>query len=210
MRRAVIRHLTTEPRPPKPIDVSADNIPPLPVALLLIDLQPKFLEVIPGGEAAARRAEFAARAAPLFGMPVAITVQVPEKLGPTAPALIEAAPEAPVFEKSAFSALGAEGLLRWLRDRGVQHVLVAGIETTVCVYQTAVQAMAESLDVTILTDAVAERRGGDREPALATLRQAGAHILPSETVFYSLLGDAAHPRFREYTKLVKAYSSDRI
>ncbi|MGE9295414.1 MAG: isochorismatase family protein [Puniceicoccales bacterium] len=185
--------------------MSDETVLPLPVALLLVDLQPAFLDAIPGGVDALRRAEFAARVAPLLGISVAITEQVPEKLGTTAPSLLEAAPGAPVFAKTAFSALGAEGILDWLRERNVQHILIAGVESTICVYQTAVQAMAESLDVTILTDAVAERRNGDREPALATLRNAGAHILPSETIFYSLLGDATHPQFREFTKLVKAF-----
>jgi len=185
--------------------VSIEKIPPLPVALLLIDLQSSFLPAIPEGMAVLRRAEFAARSAPLLGIPVAITEQVPEKLGPTAAAITDAVPEAPVFEKTAFSALNAPNLLTWLRDRNVQHILLAGIETTVCIYQTAVQAMAESLDVTLLTDAVSERRTEDREPALATLRSAGAHILPSETVFYSLLGDAGHPHFREFTRLVKGF-----
>lgn len=160
---------------------------------------------MPTGHRAARRAEFAAHASQLLGISVAITEQAPDKLGGTMPALREAAPEAPVFPKTAFSALAAEGLIPWLRDRNVQHLLLTGLESTVCIYQSAVQAMAEQFDVTLLSDAITQRRDDDRLDAFATLRNAGAHILPAETVLYSLFGDASHPRFREFTKLVKAY-----
>ncbi|MEO0796974.1 MAG: isochorismatase family protein [Verrucomicrobiota bacterium] len=185
--------------------MNAQSAPPLPLALLLVDLQPSFLQVIPEGQSILRRAQFAAETAKILGISVAITEQVPEKLGPTANELTESAPEAPVFSKTAFSALGADGLIQWLKDRNVQHLLIAGIETPVCIYQTAVQAMAESFDVTLLTDAIGERRIGDRDPAMNTLRHAGAHMLPSETVFYSILGDAQHPQFKAYTQLVKQF-----
>ncbi|WP_309396604.1 isochorismatase family protein [Cerasicoccus maritimus] len=179
-------------------------MPQLPVALLLVDWQSVFLKVMPDGPAAAKRAILAAGAAQLLNMPIAITEHVPEKLGATMPEVRAAAPEATVFGKTAFSALGAEGIIPWLKERNVQHLLLTGLETPICIYQTAVQAMAEQFDVTLLADAVVQRRNDDRAAALDTLRQAGAHILPVETVFYSLFGDSTHPRFREFTQLVKA------
>jgi hypothetical protein len=57
----------------------------------------------------------------------------------------------------------------------------------------------------VLSDAVGARRSEDAATCLAALRQAGAHVLPSETVFYSLLRDATHPFFKNYTKLVKSH-----
>lgn len=160
---------------------------------------------MPTGSEAARRAQLAARAAQLLGIPVAITEHVPSKLGDTLPTVREAAPEAQIFTKTAFSALAADGILDWLRERNVQHLLLTGLESSICIYQSAVQAMAEQFDVTLLSDAVTQRRDADRLDAFATLRNAGAHILPVETVFYSLFGDSAHPRFREFTQLVKEY-----
>jgi len=180
--------------------------PPLPVALLLVDWQAAFTDHMPTGAHAARRAELAAGAAQLLNMPVAITEHVPDKLGETMPSIRAAAPEAPVFAKTAFSALGAEGLIPWLRERNAQHLLLTGLESSICIYQTAVQAMAEEFDVTLLSDAITQRRDQDRLDAFATLRNAGAHILPVETVFYSLFSDSVHPQFRAFTKLVKAYN----
>ncbi|MBK1858724.1 isochorismatase family protein [Cerasicoccus arenae] len=182
-----------------------NSLPPLPVALLLVDWQFAFTSVMPNGAAAVRRAILAARAAQLLGLPIAITEHVPHKLGTTLPEIREAAPNAPVFNKTAFSGVAADGLIEWLRERNVQHVLLTGLESPICIYQTAVQAMAEGFDVTLLADAVVERRAADRVHAFDTLCRAGAHILPVETVFYSLFSDSIHPQFREFTQLVKTF-----
>ena len=174
--------------------------------LLCIDLQPVFLDAIPDGRRALGRCLFAVKAATGLGLPVAFTEQVPDRLGPTDPELRAAAPGAPSWGKHAFSALGDEriraNLLQAIR---VQHLLLCGIETSVCVYQTAIAALREDVAVTILSDAVAARRPDDARVCLAALAQMGAHVLPAETVFYSLLQDARHPFFREFTRLVKTH-----
>ncbi len=173
-------------------------------ALLVVDVQPSFLRAMPGGEACLRRCRLAVGAARLLGLPVFFTEQVPAKLGPTHPELLLAAGEgAQVFGKTAFSALGAPGLTEALRAAGVAHVLLAGLEGPVCVHQTAVAALRADFGVTLLADAIAERRPDDGAACLAALRHAGATVLPVETVFYALLGDAADPRFRAFTDLVK-------
>ena len=61
----------------------------------------------------------------------------------------------------------------------------------------------EGMGVTILSDAVEARRPEDACTCLEALRAAGAHILPTETVFYAMVGDATHPQFRAFTELVK-------
>ena len=173
-------------------------------ALLLIDLQPPFLGAVAAGPAVLARARLAARAAALLGLPVYATEQVPEKLGATDASLLAAAgDDARVFPKSAFSSLAAPGLLDRIRDQGVDHLLLAGVEGPICVHQTAVQALAEGLGVTLLCDAVGARRPADQDACLAALARAGAHVLPVETVFYALLGGAGHPAFRDFTRLVK-------
>jgi len=64
-------------------------------------------------------------------------------------------------------------------------------------------ALREGMGVTILSDAVEARRPEDAVTCLEALRAAGAHILPTETVFYAMVGDATHPQFRAFTELVK-------
>ncbi|PXA03248.1 isochorismatase [Coraliomargarita sinensis] len=175
------------------------------LGLLCIDLQDTFLKAIPEQEALIHRCRFAIEAAKLLGVSVAATEQRPEKLGATSAALTGSFPEdTPVFDKAAFSALEAEGLDRWIESNQIDHLLLMGIEVPICIYQTAVQAMGEDLGVTLLSDCVSQRRPEDREAVFQQLLAMEAHILPSETIFYSLLGSADHPLFRDYTKLVKA------
>jgi nicotinamidase-related amidase len=177
----------------------------MPAALLVIDVQPPFLAAVAEGDAVRARCRLAVAAARLLGVPVLLTEQAPGKLGATDPSVLAAAGEAPpTFPKEAFSALRAPGLAEALRDLRADHLLLAGVEGPVCVHQTAVQALAEDLGVTLLGDAIGARRPGDQAMAFESLRRAGAHVLPVETVFYSMLGGSDHPRFREFTALVKA------
>lgn len=180
---------------------------PAGVLLLCIDMQPVFVRALADGARVQRRCEFAVTAAHGLGLPVVFTEQVPQKLGGTAPELLALAPGAAVFGKNAFSALADDGIRdALLRDRGVEHLLLCGTETPVCVYQTVVAALADKLQVTVLGDAVGARRPDDATACLAALTRAGAHVLPSETVFYALLHDVKHPFFKAYTQLVKAHA----
>jgi nicotinamidase-related amidase len=175
------------------------------LGLLLVDLQDCFLQAIPDRESILARTSFVLKAARLLDIPVVVTEQLPEKLGPTTESLRQAwAPNTPVFAKSGFSAFAAEGLDRWIESNQIDHLLLAGIESSICIYQTAVQALSDDLGVTLLADCIGQRRPQDREPVLRQLLAMDAHVLPSETIFYSLLGSAEHPAFREFTALVKA------
>jgi nicotinamidase-related amidase len=186
---------------------------PLPddMFLLCVDMQPAFIQAIAGGEVVRRRCEFAVAAAVGLGVPIAFTEQVPHKLGNTAPELLDLAPQAPVWSKQTFSALADEGIRdSIMRQRDVQHVLLCGIETPICIYQTAIAALAEGMQVTVLSDAVGARREHDAQACVDALVRSGAHVLPSETVFYALLRDVGHPFFRAYTQLVKSYTSTAV
>jgi nicotinamidase-related amidase len=174
--------------------------------LLCVDLQPNFLKAIPNAVALTRRCSFAIQAAMGMRVPVLFSEQVPKKLGGTEVELLRLAPEASVFGKTTFSALADPAIQAAVKDRGVEHLLLCGIETSVCVHQTAVEALASGLDVTVLSDCVGARRSDDAIVCLEALRRAGAYVLPAETVFYSLLHDTSHPFFKNYTQLVKAHA----
>ena len=177
-----------------------------PALLLCIDLQPAFLQAVPGSAALLRRCAFAVEAARGLELPVLFTEQVPAKLGPTAPELLALVDAPPVLAKDEFSALANEPVRAAVRARAVPQLYLAGIETPVCVFQTARDALAAGLQVTVLTDCVGARRADDAAAALSQLARLGAQLLPAETVGYSLLRSARHPFFRAYTQLVKKYS----
>jgi len=173
------------------------------LGLAVVDIQGKLASLIEERQPFLRRAELALALARLIDIPVVFTEQVPEKLGPTVATLRPQKGEV-VLSKTSFSTAGAAGWSEWIAERDISHLLVAGIETTVCVYQTVVQALRSDLDVTILTDAVGARRPDDAAVCLRALEGAGAHLLPVETVFFSILGDAEDDRFREFSRLIKA------
>lgn len=177
------------------------------LGLLLIDFQDPFLNTIPDSERLLKRTSFAVEAASLLGCSLAVTEQLPEKLGGTTAALKKVLPEnTPIFDKSTFSAMEADGLARWIESNQIDHLLLIGIETSICIYQTAIQTLGDNIGVTLLSDCISERRPEDREPVLKQLLSNDAHVLPSETIFYSLIGSAEHPQFREFTKIVKRYA----
>jgi len=177
-----------------------------PTALLILDLQEAFLKIIEDRKALVRRCCFAAEAATLLDWPVIVTEQEPEKLGPVVPALGAVTSGVEPIAKSAFSALKEPAVKGRLRELGVKHVLVAGLETHICVYQTVVDALRNGLGVTLLTDCISCRRPEDASAVIRFLSAADScHLLPSETVFYSTLETAEAPAFRAYTKLVKEY-----
>lgn len=173
--------------------------------LLCIDLQPVFLAAICDSQRVHWRCAFALEAAQGLGLPIVFTEQVPAKLGTTAPDLLSAAGKADVFGKNAFSALADDAIAARLEAHESKQLLIAGIETPICVYQTARDALVAGYSVTVLSDCIGARRRDDAEAVLALLRHAGCTVLPSESVFYSLVHDTKHPFFRTYTALVKKY-----
>lgn len=184
------------------------NETPIPsVALLVVDMQESFLQAIPRADAIRSRCSFAIEAARILNIRTFFTVQVPEKLGPTAPDLTALAGDSPIFSKTGFSALSAPGLMDSLAGNEIDHLILAGVETSICVYQTAIEAANQDMAMTLLSDCIGGRRPEDSPPVLRALAQIGCHILPAEAVFYSVLGGADHPEFKAFTALVKKYNS---
>ncbi len=173
--------------------------------LLCLDLQPVFLAAICDSQRVHWRCSFALEAAAGLGVPVIFTEQVPDKLGRTAEDLLGLVAKPTVFGKVTFSALGDKTVAAHLASTGARHLLIAGLETPVCVYQTATDALQAGYQVTLLSDCLGARRTDDATVTLAQLRHAGCRVLPAESVFYALLREAKHPFFRAYTQLVKKY-----
>ena len=181
------------------------NVSGAPPLLLCIDLQPAFLAASPDRQRVHRRCSFALAVAKGLGLPVLFTEQVPAKLGGTAEDLLALVDQPVALGKDAFSAFGSKVIIAHLKASGAKHLLICGIETPVCVYQTARDALQAGYQVTVLVDCVGARRAEDATAVLAHLVQAGCAVLPAETVFYAMLRDATHPFFRAYTQLVKKY-----
>ena len=176
------------------------------VALLVLDAQDCFIETLSQRDDFLKRCAFAIEAARIMKIHTLFTEQVPEKLGRANELLLKLARNAKTFSKQTFSALGAPGLERYLRDKEIYHLLVVGLETPICIYQTGLQATEEDIDITFLSDALGSRRKEDHSAALEGLRRLGCQVLPSETVFYSLIGEVNSIYFRDFNQIVKTFN----
>jgi nicotinamidase-related amidase len=169
--------------------------------LVVIDVQDKLLAKIPTAAALVRNAGFLIDAARLLGVPVSATEQYPKGLGPTTPELARRLP-ADRPAKTAFSCCGAAGFLADLRGLARPNVVLAGMETHVCVGQTALDLLDAGLTVFLPVDALAARSAVDHDAALRRLERAGAIPTTAEAVAFEWVGDAAHPQFKALSKLV--------
>ena len=107
------------------------------------------------------------------------------------------------LKKSSFSAWGNAEFRKELRTNNRKHVLLIGIETHICIYQTALDLLAEGYEVSVIADAVSSRTESNKHIGLTMLRDAGATLLSTEAALFALLHTAEHPRFKEIARLVK-------
>ncbi len=171
--------------------------------LAVIDVQGKLAQLVVDKEALFKNIRILIQAAQILNIPVLWCQQVPEALGPTVPEIAELLPGSEPINKASFSCCGQEQFNAELNALGKEQVLLCGIETHVCIYQTAMDLMEGGLDVTIVADAVSSRTAQNRQIALTRLAAEGAHISSTEMALFELLKTAKHPQFKDIAKLIK-------
>ena len=176
------------------------------LGFLVLDVQDRLLSHISDSSDLLGRIACMLQVARCLDIPTGICEQVPGKLGPTHPAIREACADTTIFfEKNTFSALSAAGMDSWLSRHQIEHLLIAGIETPICVYQSVLDAVHKKFDCTVLSDCVGEARPADRDPVIQQFTAMEVPVLPAETIIYSLLGSAEHPKFSEVSQIIKQY-----
>jgi nicotinamidase-related amidase len=136
-------------------------------------------------------------------VPVLVTQQYTKGLGPTVPDIAEALGEFSPIEKTDFSATGELSFLEALNETGKTSVILCGIETHVCVAQTALTLLELGYDVFLVEDAVSSRDKTDKKTAINRMVQAGAKPVTVEAVLFELLGTAKATEFKEISRIVK-------
>jgi nicotinamidase-related amidase len=167
-------------------------------ALVVIDIQEKLVQML-SEEKSQRVIDTVKRLIPLMDVlevPTVWTEQYPAGLGATVPEVAELVQGRPYFEKTVFSCFGAPGFGGWLWEHGISRLLITGIETHICVMQTALQALQAGLAVHVLSDGVACYRQEDHDLALERIRQAGGIVSSWEIAVYELLRQAGTPTFK--------------
>lgn len=170
-------------------------------ALLVVDLQERLLAAQPDAKRLVWNAGRLLDAAAALSVDAVLTEQVPEKLGKTAGELAERG-LAPLA-KQAFSAAACDGLLDRWHAAGVVAVAIAGIETHVCVAQSALDLIAAGFQVSVVVDAVGSRFPEDHGVALRRLESAGASLATTEAAMFEWCQTADRPEFRAISSLAK-------
>lgn len=172
--------------------------------LLLVDIQERLLHALPPQRrhGLLHQVQVLLNAAERLGVPILATAQYPAGLGAVLPEISSRLPEAPA-EKTCFSCCRVPAIGARLGMDTRRAVVLAGVEAHVCVLQTALELQEQGLHPFVVEDAVASRNPAHEANALSRLRQAGVVVSNTESVLFEWLGDAAHPAFRDVSRLVR-------
>lgn len=172
-------------------------------AILVVDMQEKLMGVMKDRYDVIMRTTALVNAAAILSVPVLVTEQYPKGLGHTDKRLAPSLEAASFFEKTSFSAVGEPSFVSALEKLGRRHIALAGIETHVCIAQTALDLKVRGYEVTIAADAVTSRKASDRAVALQMLRAAGVTIATVEAIIFQMLEKSGGEEFKKILALVK-------
>lgn len=180
-------------------------------ALLVVDIQDRLLPAMPEDAVAQvmRNAAILIQAADQLGLPIVVSQQYPRGLGPTARPIEDALAgvrRLHRFDKLEFSAAAAPAFAALAAPGsglGRDQWIVCGMESHVCVYQTARDLVARGWDVHVCADAVCSRAAANRELGLGLMARAGAIITATEACVFDLLGRAGSDEFRALSRIIK-------
>lgn len=170
---------------------------------LVIDVQEKLVKMLEKDTVGAKTSILAATSNAL-DIPTIVTEQYPQGLGSTIEVVkTKLSPSTSYFEKTSFSALGNPEVIEAIEKSGKKQIIICGIESHVCVLQSAIDLTNKGYEVFVVKDACASRNKYEFKLAMERLKEAGAIITCVEMVIFELLGSSKHPKFKELQGLIK-------
>jgi nicotinamidase-related amidase len=172
--------------------------------LVVVDIQQPFLNPVREKERVVDRSRFLIEVAKVLKIPILATLQYATRMGGMVPEIDAALPSTcSPTDKLCFSSFGAEQFARDLQETGRRQVVLCGIETHICVNQTAHDLLHAGYTVGVAHDAVSSRGERDHWNALERMQNAGAIIASTESIVYEWLYQSGTPEFKEVLELVK-------
>ncbi len=172
-------------------------------ALLIIDIQEKILPVMNNFEAVTKNTLQLIKGFKVLNIPIFYTEQYPKGLGATADILLKELEGLSPIQKMSFSCAGAGNLFQRLKDNNVTQVVIAGIESHVCVQQTVLDLIAAGFQVDLAANATSSRSETDYKFALDRMRAHGAEITTSEAILFELVNISGTDEFKAISRIVK-------
>ena len=171
--------------------------------LIIVDVQGKLAHLMYKKEVLFENLQKIIKGVQILGIPIIWTEQNPEGLGPTIPEVAHLLSNNRPISKLSFSCCGSDCFMQVFKELNRTQVLIAGIETHVCVYQTAIDLLDSRYEVQIVADAVSSRTVENRQIGLEKMREAGAPLTSTETALFELLRVAEGAKFKEILAIVR-------
>eukprot|EP00105_Crassostrea_gigas_P027904 XP_011449393.2 PREDICTED: isochorismatase domain-containing protein 1 [Crassostrea gigas] len=185
------------------------NIKPENAIFFMCDIQEKFRPVIKYFKEILEIAEKLVEASTILSIPLIVTEQYPKGLGETVPELKEKLKEGQArFSKTKFTMLIPEVISQLESNQAIQHAVLFGIETHVCIQQTVIDLLGRGYQVHIVADACSSRTQMDRTFAFERFRQSGAFVTTSDAILLQLIGDKEHQHFKAIQRLIMKTAPD--
>ena len=174
--------------------------------VIVVDMQPTFLEGCWRSGEVLGRVKFLVEAANLLGVPVLATEQYSERMGGTDSSLAELI-GGKALDKMSFSCWGVESFNTAFTSLGRKQPILVGIETHICINQTAHQLVSQVQNgVLVCVDAVTARSEDRHRIGMERIRALGVTPAHTESLVYEWMRSASHPQFKDALKLVKKYA----
>ncbi|MBD3288217.1 isochorismatase family protein [candidate division KSB1 bacterium] len=173
------------------------------VVLIIVDVQGKLSQIMYKKEDLFENLRKIIQGAKVLEIPVIWNEQLPEKLGETAPELKALLTDNEPIRKECFSCWNEPNFVDRLNNVNRKQVLLVGIETHVCVYQTAADLLEQGYEVHVVSDAVSSRKKSDKKVGLEKMKDLGAQMTSVETALFEMLHVARGPQFKEIIRIVK-------
>ncbi|MFZ2146320.1 MAG: hydrolase [Sedimentisphaerales bacterium] len=171
--------------------------------LVVVDVQGELAQLMHGKQALFENIQVLIQASKILNIPILWCQQCPDALGPTVSEISQLLTDNEPINKSAFSCCGSEQFNIRLNELARQQILLCGIETHVCIYQTAVDLLRKGFNVDVIADAVSSRALENKQIAIDRMAAEGANISCTEMALFELLRTAEHPQFKKIAKLIK-------
>lgn len=172
-------------------------------ALLIIDIQEKILDVMINKERLIDNTIKLIKGFKILNLPIFYTEQYPKGLGATTHLLLKELEGLSPIQKTSFSCLSAGNLFQRLKDNNIKQVVVAGIESHVCIQQTVFDLLANGFQVDLCTDATSSRKENDLLTALERMKKNNAELTTVESVLFELLEDSKTDEFKLISSIIK-------
>lgn len=171
--------------------------------LLVIDIQSRLNPVMFDENRAPSGAAKLLQGADILGVPALLCEQYPKGIGPTVEGLQDLIPDGGPLEKITFSCASDQGFQDRFQKLGRTQVVICGIETHVCVLQSALELLANGVHVFVVEDATASRTQENHAAGLERIRAEGGRIVTLEMVLFEWLKKAGTPEFKQISQLIK-------